>query len=135
MNAKVPGDSSRQDIDDPDLYDRIIRLVCEELACYPGELSYETSLYHDIGADGDDAKNLMISFRDEFHVDMSQYKYDLHFGPEYPFIPPVWLFWRIFTPEKLNKKGQWKMVPITIFDLYQAAKTQVWPVMDHRNKQ
>jgi hypothetical protein len=135
VNPKVPSDSSKQDIDDPVLYDRIIRLLCRELACYPGELSRETSLYHDIGADGDDGENIMVSFSDEFQVDMSQFKYDLHFGPEYPFFPPVWLFWRIFTPEKLNKKGQWKMIPITIYDLYQAAKTRVWPIMDYRDKQ
>ncbi len=131
----TPIDTSTLDIDDPELYDRVIQFVCSELGCYRCDLSRDTSLYHDLGADGDDGDNIMVSFRDEFKVDMSQFKYDLHFGPEFPFIPPLWLYWRIFTPEKLNRKGQWKMVPITIFDLYQAAKTQVWPSMDGRIKQ
>lgn len=128
-------DNSKQDIDDPELYDRIIQLVCRERGCHRSELTQDTSLYHDLGADGDDGEDIMVSFSDEFKVDMSQFKYDLHFGPEYGFNPLPWLFWRIFTPEKLNARGNWKMVPITILDLYQAAKTQVWPSMDHRIRQ
>lgn len=71
----------------------------------------------------------------EFSVDMAQYKHDLHFGPELPFIPPLWLFWRIFTPEKLNAKGNWKTIPIRLIDLYEAAETRVWPIMDDRPKE
>lgn len=129
------GSSNVQNVDDLKLYERIIQFVCNQVNCNTDELQPGTSFYHDLGVDGIDGEDLISSFQREFDVDMSCFQYDLHFGPEFGFVPIVWLYWRIFMPDKLNEKGARKMVPITVIDLYQAARTRVWPSMQNRARQ
>jgi acyl carrier protein len=45
-------------------------------------LSEDTRLLHDLGMDGTDAVEFMEAFSEEFNVDMSEFKFDRHFGPE-----------------------------------------------------
>lgn len=119
-------------IDDQALYERLLEFLLRETGHWRHELDPGRSFYHDLGVDGQDGENLLLAFSNEFQVDMSQLKFERHFGPELPFFPLLWIYWRIFTPDRLNAKGQWKMVPITVLDLYRAAQSKIWPNMDDR---
>ena len=74
-----------------------------------------------------DSKSLLVEFGREFDVDMSDLHLDQRVTAELPFVPRLWLFWKTFTPSKLEDKGDNKMVPITVLDLYKAAKAKKWP--------
>ncbi|MBX9941599.1 MAG: DUF1493 family protein [Candidatus Obscuribacterales bacterium] len=114
------------------LYAQIVDFVCREIGVSKIDLKPNTRLYHDLGIDGDDAENIMASFAQEFQVDLSEYDHNLHFGPEQGFCLPIWFSWLL--AGKLNKRGQFKKVPITILDLEKAAETKVWPIMQHKNR-
>lgn len=87
---------------DNELYDRIVFFLVDNMNCKFEEVEPQSSLYHDLGCDGMDGDKLLSDFRDRFEVDMSGFLFDRHFGPELPFIPLIWLYWRVFTPDKLN---------------------------------
>jgi len=43
------------------------------------------------------------------------------------------MYWMIFERDKLNKNcTTWKMVPITVWDLYEAAKSKKFPDLSER---
>jgi hypothetical protein len=45
----------------------------------------------------------------------------------------MWLYWLLFERDKLNARGTaWKKVPITVMDLYQAAKAKKFPDLSQR---
>ncbi len=120
---------------DEDLYDRVLQFVAKNLGFRTQEIckiQAYSRMYHDLGCDGVDGYELLEAFSKEFQVEMSEFNFDKHFGPELPFFPPLWLFWWIFQSEKLNEKGQFKKVPITVMDLYEAARSKKWPNMDDR---
>ncbi|PXX41537.1 DUF1493 family protein [Undibacterium pigrum] len=45
-------------------------------------LSDDTSLFHDLGMDGDDALEFMQEFSRRFHVDLAQFVHSDYFGAE-----------------------------------------------------
>jgi len=113
-----------------ELYNRVEAFVLKRTAhpfVYP-----EARLFNDLGIDGVDREELMVEFAKEFGVDLDSFVLSRHFGPELPFNPLVWLYWKIFTPNSLNERGQYKMVPIMVSDLYEAAKTKRFPDLSNR---
>lgn len=117
------------------LWEQVRTFVHDEIGLLWHEIRPDTSFYHDCGIDGDDGENLLIAFQQKFDVDMSSLQCDLHFGPELCLFNPLILFlpdtWRLMK-EPRNERGQVLMVPITVQDLYTAAKTKRWP--DLRNR-
>jgi len=116
---------------DQNLYARVIALV--EKYTKQKNLKPETRLFQDLGVDGMDADNLLAKFRDEFNVDFTNFVFDKHFGPEAGWNPFLWLYWMLCEREKLNKNcSAIKVVPITLLDLYQAAKERKFPDLTNR---
>ena len=119
---------------DPVLYQRVVQLVANELNCNKKELHPESRFYHDLGCTGLDGEELLKAFRDEFHVDTSNFVFDRHFGPECGpglFDLFTWCWYWIFERDQLNQLRS-KMVPITLLDLYEAAKSGKFPDLSAR---
>ncbi|MNN75417.1 hypothetical protein D3C81_1917210 [compost metagenome] len=94
--------------------------------CTPSKgLSASTTLFGDLGVDGDDADELLAAFGKRFNVDLSTLDVGKHFGSEstWPWAFFYWLrLWsRPGTPEQ--KAG---LSPISIADLVRAAESGKW---------
>jgi len=53
------------------------------------KISDETRIEDDLGITGDDAYEFMEEFQKKFDVDLTTFKFDMHFGPEASFDPIV----------------------------------------------
>jgi hypothetical protein len=106
-----------------DISGEVCRFVADELGVATARLAPATRLFHDLGCDGDDAYELFHNFRNRFEVDLTGFRLSDHFGPEAAFNPFLYLYWRIFTPQKL------RFVPVTVGDLISAAETKKWPAI------
>jgi acyl carrier protein len=94
--------------------------VAEVISTSPQELTALTRLGEDLGLDGDDAEDFMQAFAHRFQVDLSDFHFDLHFGPEAAYNPFLSFYLWLFKPSAL------KLEPITIGDLVRAAKERKW---------
>jgi len=74
---------------------------------------------NELGLDGDDALEFMSAYADKFNVDMSNFDYGKHFGPDSGFFNPISFLSFIFF-RKIN------LVPISIEKLIIAAKNGKW---------
>jgi len=70
---------------------------------------------HDLGCDGDDARDLLDRFATEFLVDLSDFTFDRHFGLEAAFNPLLYVYLR------LRRSARLRFVPLTVGDLIEAA--------------
>lgn len=80
-----------------------------------------TSLFHDLGMDGDDALEFMQEFARRFHVDLAQFVHSDYFGAEAPGNPLALitgLLGRISTTDRTTTFRR-----LEIRDLVQAAMT------------
>jgi acyl carrier protein len=88
-------------------------------------ITASTTLFGDLGVDGEDGSDLLVGFGEHFNVDLSALDVTKHFGPEglWPWAPLYWiLLWlRPGTPEKKAR-----LSPITIADLVRAAESGKW---------
>jgi acyl carrier protein len=113
------------------LYERVVQLVATELNYNKKNLRPESRLYHDLGCTGLDGEELLKAFRDEFCVDISNFVFDRHFGPECPpglFDLFTWCWCLLFQRDQIRST----MVPITVLDLYEAAKSKKFPDLSAR---
>jgi acyl carrier protein len=100
------------------LADQVKRLIATRMAVRVEQLSADTRLLQDIGADGADGWELMEEFGERFGVDLSEFEPGLHFGPEGD--PLTGLVASLFRP-------RWaRFIPITVEDLVQAARSGKW---------
>ena len=99
--------------------EKILRLVAKKTGLQFEKLTMESRLLQDLGVDGDDADELLTVFAEEFHVDMTSFRFSKHFRSE-PSLLDLLSFLR---PHKddLSKK-----VPITLRDLAEAATIRTW---------
>jgi len=119
---------------DNSIYERVVVLV--EKHTGRKTINPDSRIRHDLGTDGQDAYDLMVELEDKFDVDMTNFVFKRHFGPEAPWNPFVWIYWTIFDREKLNENGTAvKAIPITVMDLYEAAKTGKFPDLSTRKPQ
>lgn len=65
-----------------ELSDAVRAFVAEQLGVSSGRLSSETTLFGDLGVDGDDAVDLMSAFGERFGVDLSEFDRQAYFGSE-----------------------------------------------------
>lgn len=105
------------------------------------QLCENTSFYHDLGVDGDEAEELLINFEKQFHVDMSQFSFIEHFNWELsilgPLEPRFWLYlfdsnFRRELRQPYNEKWQKVKIPLTVGDLVEAVSTGRWPNLSNR---
>lgn len=118
---------------DQALYNRVTALVIKQTNVKA--VNPETRLFQDLGVDGDDGDELMQQFGDQFNVNMDNFylNYHKHFGPELPWLAFLWPYWILFKRDKLNKScTAWKMIPISVIDLYNAAKAKEFPNLSTR---
>ena len=109
---------------DKQIYDRVVELVDDGTGLKKKQIKPETRLFHDARIDGTDGYNLLIAVCDEFNVDPKSVIFDRHFGQEG--WDPVEMLQCLFEPERRKK------VPITVLDLYQAAKAKKFPDLADR---
>ena len=108
-----------------ELFESVRQFVADKAGCDVGRLSADSSLFHDLGVDGADGWEFMEAFGARFGVDMAALDLSLHFGPEAGGNPFVWLWWDL--------TRSWpRMVPITIADLTEAARSTRWATLVDR---
>jgi acyl carrier protein len=118
---------------DQQLYDRIIELVAYGTGLKKEQIKPETRLFHDARIDGTDGYNLLVAICDEFNIDPKSVIFDRYFGPEYGPNLFAWIAMLLCERDKLDKSGmRVKKVPITVLDLYQAAKAKKFPDLADR---
>lgn len=108
---------------------KVVAFVADQVGHNVDQLTLTTSLFGDLGVDGDDGFYLMNAFATTFNVDMREFRLRDHFGIETPFDPISLLFvllrhvWRCggSTPEE--RAG---VAPIRIADLVAAARRKKW---------
>jgi acyl carrier protein len=111
---------------DQALYDRIVAFVVRERGCGKDEIKPESRMYHDLGCTGLDGEDLLTALRDQFDVDIANFVHKRHFGPEAtPGLSDLisWLLYMLLQRDKLKEIGD-KKVPLTVMDLYEAAKSK-----------
>lgn len=114
------------------LEDEVISLVAEQTGSRFCDLGPQTTLFGDIGVDGDDGVELLMAFMERFKVDMASCQVRRHFGPE-GFVPWVFLYWALIAWRSVTEKGSTpesraRLVPIAIQDLIDSAKTGKWVI-------
>lgn len=93
--------------------------VAGQVSARREQLHTTTRIEQDLGITGDDASELMAAFGERFEVDLSEFKFDHHFGQEggNPF---SFIYLRVFARHQLET------VPVTIDDLVEAALQKKW---------
>lgn len=113
------------------LYDRIVAFVSKERAVSPDRVKPETTLFGDLGTDGDDGIKLLEDFAREFHVDMSGCDASRYFGSEG--LPPWFLFcWIILAFRRGTLEERARLQPVRITDLVRSAELGRWAVDNPR---
>jgi acyl carrier protein len=92
------------------------------------ELNPDTRLLDDLGIDGHDADELIVTFCEKFQIqDMSHINLSEYFGPESG-NPILFLYDLLFAKEKARK------TPITLRDLAFSAELKRWMLPDSRRR-
>src|SRR5262249_41588932 len=102
---------------DEALYDSVVQFVLTQTRTRK-RLSGSTDIAYDLGVDGDDAVEFMLSFQDLFNVDLSHFNFDLHFGGE---------GFRLIGFIKSALGLGDKKLPVTLEMLCAAAEAHRWP--------
>ncbi|MBU6454172.1 MAG: DUF1493 family protein [Cyanobacteria bacterium REEB67] len=110
---------------DQEIYDRVVEILAYGTGLKKEQIKPETRLFHDARIDGTDGYNLLIAVCDEFKVDPKSVIFDRHFGQEG--FDLLEILQCLFEPERRKK------VPITVLDLYQAAKAKKFPDLAARS--
>jgi hypothetical protein len=103
---------------DSQLYDRVSHFVAS-LNRTREPICSTTELARDLGLDGDDAEEFMLKFQAEFQVDLSDFRFDRHFGPE---------GFDLFAAIYAAFSGWKSLAPINVALLFEAAKAHRWPM-------
>jgi hypothetical protein len=110
------------------LWERVRALVAAETGARAEHLTLGTTLFGDLGVDGDDAAELFEAYATEFRVDRTGLDLRRHFGPEgWPLwallIMPLWMLWMARPGEPHKKAG---LTPVTLSDLVISAEAGRW---------
>jgi hypothetical protein len=107
------------------LYDRVVVSVAEQRSVSVDSLRPETTLFGDLGTDGDDGTEFLDDFAREFSVDMSECDSNRCFGPEG--VPPWFLFyWTMWAFRRGIPEERARLQPISIADLTLSAELGRW---------
>jgi hypothetical protein len=113
-----------------DLDSSVMDFVAEFTGVRPPRLSPASTLFGDLGIDGADGWKLIEAFGERFHVDLSSFHADRHFGPEgfHILAPVLWLWWLVssFFRPKQTPEERAGLRAIRISDLIAAARERRW---------
>jgi hypothetical protein len=102
------------------LEEQVKQFVAQYLSVKPDRLQPGIRIGHDLGVDGDDGEEFIQAFGERFGVDLSDFRFDQHFGPEGG-ANPLGCLWYLLVP-----RCHPRFVPITISDLVEAARKGQW---------
>ena len=108
-----------------DMFKSVESFVLEFRPASKGPLSADTGLLDDLGMDGDDAVEFMEAFSKEFDVDMSEFEFNRHFGPE-GFSPLALFYFLYCLLGRIFRKDVSGLISITLRDLVLAAEAKKW---------
>ncbi len=107
------------------LHDRVVAFVSSQRGVRADRLSPETTLFEDLGTDGDDGIELLEDFAREFSVDVSQCDPSRYFGSEG--LPLWFLFdWIVLAFRRGSSEQRARFHPIRIADLVRSAELGRW---------
>lgn len=108
------------------LQEEVICFVANYVGEEPSKITPETLINEDLGVDGDDGRELLLLFSEEFNVDIDQID-DVYFGPEgislYIFVYPI-LKLLNFMGFRWKKNIEIKSLPVSL--LIESAEKKVW---------
>lgn len=105
----------------PETCERVIQFVSMQTRINAQKLTLSSTLFQDLGIDGDDAIDLLRAFSEEFRVDLSELDPKQHFGPE-GFGPSAIFLW-LFSILGIERS---ELTPISLSDLAEAAEAGRW---------
>lgn len=101
-----------------DIERRVRAFVAKEIPWLRTDIGLDADLVRRARIDGADVFDLVINFSTEFAVDISDYRWYCHSGPEGCGLFHMIWFFRWF----------WKPIPIRLIDLIQSARIGKWCV-------
>ena len=106
----------------------VCAFVAEARGCEPKEILPATTLFGDLGLDGDDAEEFMTEFSNRFGVDMTGFRFTDHFGSEgmFPWQLPQFIWNTVRAIRGVNPHSIAGVRPIRVEDLIQTAKAGRW---------
>lgn len=104
----------------PDFRETVLQIVAEQSGVKREKLDDDTRIGEDLHLDGDDVVELVEKVATTFRVDMTNYRWYHHHGPEG--CNPLWLIVRPWWIRKTH-------IPLRVADLIEAARTGVWPIV------
>lgn len=105
--------------------DQVMDFVAKEVPVNRTKISPSTTLFGDLGIDGDDALEFLQAYAEHFGVNIEGLKFTDHFGPEgFEMLRFLWII--IQTIKWNDPHTAAGKVPITIEDLIRAASTKKW---------
>jgi hypothetical protein len=111
-------------MDDP-TFECVAQLIVQECGVPRAQVRPGADLGRDLGVTGDDAGDFMATYAREFGVDLSDFEFLRHFGPE-GCLPGLGLYWRV-------RHGYWiGREPVTPRLLADAARQGRWPDFGRR---
>ena len=112
------------------LDESVLDFVSEFTGVGRPRIALTTTLFGDLGIDGDDGHDIMAAFAEKFQVDMSEFRLNRHFGTEGLSVhaPLVFLWWLMswIFRAKQSPEERAGLEPVRISDLIAAAKSKKW---------
>lgn len=102
----------------PAILQEVILLIAEETGVQPSRINAATRISEDLRVEGDDASDLLTAFASRFHVDLAEFQFDRHFGPEMGW-NPLYALYCLFA-------GCIRTEAVTVGQLTDAAEKGVW---------
>jgi|GEM_PF-3396790 len=82
------------------LYEELYSFIKREIGF---KINQDTVFFKDLDLNGDDADEFMLNLKDQFDIDLTNFKLDEYFIDEY-YIPFQYLFEKWFQKEKIKRK-------------------------------
>jgi acyl carrier protein len=105
---------------DAEILTKVIEFIAGQSGASVSRITPKTRLLEDLGIDGDDASEILIEFATRFKVDLGEFEFGRHFGPECGYMPFYSLFCWLFRVRRQ------KIEPVTIEDLVKAVENNAW---------
>lgn len=114
--------------------EEVIAFVAKFSSC-PAAITRKTTLFGDLGIDGDDGDEILAAFMKRFQVNMSSCR-PVHFGMEglLPWAPLSWIrqAWIAHKNKCSTPESRAGLVPITVQNLIDSARLRQWTLKyDH----
>lgn len=109
-----------------EIRDSVFAFVAEQVGVSATKLSDETTLFGDLGVDGDDGVEFLRQFSEHFQVDISSLQVGNYFGPEGI---PLWapFSWVVLAFRSGSPEERARLKPIAMGLLVRVAYEGCWP--------